>query len=211
MMALHAGEKRIEGYEAPDPDSWERTHNQHRYDPVAKDLLLNPRLLQPLADCFGDDPLGVQTMYFWKGSEQHWHQDQFYLPGCMSAWIALIDVSDENGTIQVQPGSHKEHLLTFGELKEKHGVENFTEQDPIYNSEIDALVERNQAESGLSEMAVEVNAGDVVLFHGVLIHRGGPIKKPRSFRHVMANHYIPENFDGWPWPEEAWPRLGFDD
>ena len=211
MMALQAGEKQIEGFEPREPENWDRTHNQHVYDPMAKDLLLNPRLRQPLADCMGSDPQGIQTMYFWKGSEQHWHQDQFYLPGCMSAWIALIDVSDENGTIWVQPGSHKIHLVTLEELKQKYGVEGMTFPDPNYDIEIDALVERNRQEAGLSEMAVEVNAGDVVFFHGVLIHRGGPVKKPGSFRHVMANHYIPKDFDGWPWPDDAWRRFGFDD
>ncbi|MEM7533369.1 MAG: SDR family oxidoreductase [Chloroflexota bacterium] len=33
-----------------------------------------------------------------------WHQDQYYLPDCMSAWIALVDVDDGNGPLGVQPG-----------------------------------------------------------------------------------------------------------
>jgi hypothetical protein len=211
MMALHSGEKQLEGFKPHEPDSWERTHNQHVYDPVAMNLLVHPRLRQPLVSILGDEAQGVQTMYFWKGSEQHWHQDRFYLPGCMSAWIALVDVSDENGTIWVQPGSHNIHLLTLDELGEKHGTKEMTFPNPYYDDEIVALVERNRKEHGLSEMAVEVNAGDVVFFHGVLIHRGGPVKNPGSFRHVMANHYIPKNFDEWPWPDDAWRRVSFDE
>ena len=51
-------------------------------------------------------------------------------------------------------------------------------------------------------------AMDVLLFHGALIHRGGPIGKPGSLRHVMANHYIPYHFEGWPYKD--WPRYSFD-
>jgi len=46
-------------------------------------------------------------------------------------------------------------------------------------------------------VAVEVAAGDVVYFHGVLVHRGGPILEPDSFRHVIANHYIPRCATDW--------------
>jgi len=47
-----------------------------------------------------------------------------------------------------------------------------------------------------------------VLFHGGLIHGGGPIGDPGAFRHVMANHYIPYHFDEWPYSD--WPRFTFD-
>ena len=49
---------------------------------------------------------------------------------------------------------------------------------------------------------------DAVIFDGKLIHRGGPIGVPGSFRHVMANHYIPYDFNGWPYSD--WPRYSFD-
>ena len=79
---------------------------------------------------------------------------------------------------------------------------------PHYDDAVDALFEENRQRLGLREVPVEASAGDVVLFHGVLIHRGGPIGRPGSFRHVMANHYIPRGFDAWPYPD--WPRYDFD-
>ena len=211
MMDLKAGRKTLEGFRTDDDEAgeaWKRTHNQHVYDPVALDLLIDPRLRHPLTDCLDDDPDGIQTMYFWKGSEQHWHQDQYYLPACMSAWIALVDVGEHNGTIWVQPGSHNHRLLKVADLVEKYGEHELGTFDPRYDIEIDALVEANREEHGFSEIPVEVNAGDVVLFHGRLIHRGGPVGKPGSFRHVMASHYIPYNFHEWPW--EGWARYSFD-
>jgi hypothetical protein len=206
MLALQSGRKKLEGFAERAPDNWGRTHNQHLYDAVAMGLLLDPRLHAPLRDCFADEPEGVQTMYFWKGSEQHWHQDQYYLPGCMSAWIALVDVGPDNGTIWVQPGSHKGRLVQLADLRDKYGAE-FQTFDKRYDRELDDVLEHNRRTRGAEPEPAMARAGDVVLFHGALIHRGGPVGKPGSFRHVMANHYVAKHFEGW--PHKGWPRIDF--
>ena len=206
MMNLHSGRACLNGYPPRAQDDWGRTFNQHFYDAQAMELLLHPRLRQPLSDCLGGEVDGVQTMYFYEGSEQRRHQDAYYLPQCMAAWIAMVDVSSYNGTILVQTGSHRGHLITAAELKHSHG-QDFS-IGARYNGAVDELFERNRLELGLEEVPVNVRKGDVVLFHGVLIHRGGPIEQPGALRHVMANHYIPYAFDGWPYGE--WPRYSFD-
>lgn len=199
MMDLQAGRRVLEGFAARAADEWGRTHNQHWYDPVAHQWLTDPELKEPLRQCLRDTPEGIQTMYFWVGSEQGRHQDQFYLPGCMSAWIALQDVDVQNGAMLVQPGSHRGRLLVSADLAE--GGE-FAGWD--YNEAVDALFERNAVE----EVAVEVRQGDVVFFDGLLVHRGGPILAPGSFRHALANHYIAYGLQEW--PHVRWPRVGFD-
>ena len=70
----------------------------------------------------------------------------------------------------------------------------------------DALFERNE----LPEVAVEASKGDVVFFHGRLIHRGGPILEPGAFRHSFACHYIPQSFNPWPYEELPRLRISFD-
>ena len=36
MMDLHAGRKKLEGYQPRKSDDWSRTHHQHLYDPAAR-------------------------------------------------------------------------------------------------------------------------------------------------------------------------------
>jgi hypothetical protein len=199
MLDLHAGRIELEGFGPRASGEWQRTHNQHWYDPVARRWLIEPRLEAPLRQCLNDEVEGIQTMYFWVGSEQGRHQDQFYLPGCISAWIALQDVDVGNGAMLVQPGSHRGRLLTGDDFAA--GAE-FAGWD--YNAAVDVLCERNGGE----EVAVEVKQGDVVFFDGVLVHRGGPILERGSFRHALANHYIARGLADW--PHGRWPRVAFD-
>lgn len=206
MMDLAAKRKSIAGFPAIDTTraNWGRTHNQHLYDPAAMDLLLHPKLRAPLEAICGGAVDGVQTMYFWQGSEQRRHQDQYYLPSCFSAWCALCDVTPQNGTLFVQPGSHLRKLVKREDLPRKADgtlAEVFGEH---YNDAVDALFHAN----AIPEVPVLANKGDVLLFDGKLIHRGGPVLNAGSHRHVMANHYIPYDFDGWPY--DGWPRFSFD-
>jgi len=207
MLDLQAGRELLDGFELRQPGSaneWGRTHNQHVYDDMAREYLILPQLRAPLHDCMGDDAEGIQTMYFWQGSEQRRHQDQYYLPGCMSGWLAFIEVSRQNGTIWVQPGSHNQRLLTKTDFEtgaEFHGWD--------YNDAVDEQFRRNQAGGQVAdEVPVEVPKGTVVLFHGGLVHRGGEILQPGSERNVLANHYIPYGLDDW--PHTSWTRHAFD-
>jgi len=206
MMNWHSGNAPIEGMSSREPENWNRTLNQHFVEPVALQWLLDSRLEPMLRDCLGGEPEGVQTMYFFKGSEQPRHQDQFYLPGCMSAWISLMDVGQDNGTIWVQKGSQMKHLVMPAELNHPSG-QDFS-IGTVYQDAIERVFQQNANEYGLEEVPASAHKGDVVLFHGIAIHRGGPIGTPGSFRHVLATHYISESFDGWPYGE--WPRYGFD-
>ena len=42
MLDLHAGKKSLEGFAPREADQLQRTHNQHWYDPVARDWLIAP-------------------------------------------------------------------------------------------------------------------------------------------------------------------------
>jgi phytanoyl-CoA hydroxylase len=95
-----------------------RLMNPHEYDKQSYDLFMHPRSLDILCDILGDEPIGCQTMMFYKppgATGQALHQDNFYSrikPGtCVAAWIALDAVDEHNGGLRVVPGTQHMDIL----------------------------------------------------------------------------------------------------
>ena len=201
MMDLQAGKDSVEGYSPNGPDDWERLVARNCHNPFSIRWMLDPRLRAPLLHYLGDEPDGIQSMYFFKGSQQRRHQDNYYLPGCMSAWVALQEVGPHNGSVNIQVGSHRKPQIHKDDFLEGGAWHGYSNEDAH-----DALFERNS----LPEIAIEADKGDVVFFDGGLIHRGGPVGEPGSFRHSWAGHYIPHSYDPWPYQSQPRLRISFD-
>lgn len=204
MEDLHTGRKQLEGFFQQDKYG-ARTFNQHLYDPYVLDLLIHPRLHKPLTDCFGGEPEGIQTMHFYEGSEHPLHQDQYYLPDCMSAWMAMVRVDENNGPLIVQPGSNRGRLITKSDVPMtlQPGETYESQQHNRYFPAVKQVFHEN----GTDAVQVMVNAGDVILFDGKLIHGGAQILEQGTRRHALACHYIPYASENW---ERDWPRFSFD-
>ena len=86
------------------------------------------------------------------------HQDQFYLkvrPGtCMAAWMALDRSDEENGCLQVVPGSQDLPILC-------------TERADTSTSFTDIAAPLPE---GMARVPVIMEPGDVAFFPGALIH-----------------------------------------
>jgi phytanoyl-CoA hydroxylase len=95
-----------------------RMIHMHHWDDHSMKYLLEPRIREILAAFVGTDPYAVQTMLYFKPAGargQALHQDNYYLrvqPGtCLAAWTALDDCDEENGCMQMVPGSHDWPIL----------------------------------------------------------------------------------------------------
>jgi ectoine hydroxylase-related dioxygenase (phytanoyl-CoA dioxygenase family) len=95
-------------------NKYPRVIQPHRFDEVSRRYLLHPRLRDVLVDLLGQEPMAVQSMFYFKppGSRgQEMHQDQFYLtvePGtCVAAWIAIDKCDAENGAMMIVPRTRR--------------------------------------------------------------------------------------------------------
>ncbi len=158
-----------------------RLIHMHRWDQLSLDWLLDARLAAVFRQLLGREPLAVQTMLYFKPAGargQALHQDQYYLrvqPGtCIAAWMALDDCDEENGCLQVVPGSHKLPLLC--------PVDADTSQ-----SFTDVTV---PLAADMQPEPVLMRAGDVFFFNGQLIHGSFPNRSESRFRRALIGHYI---------------------
>jgi ectoine hydroxylase-related dioxygenase (phytanoyl-CoA dioxygenase family) len=106
------------------------------------------------------------------------HQDQYYLrvqPGtCIAAWMALDDCDEENGCLQVVPGTHTLPVLCPTEANTQ---ESFTDVTVPLTPD-------------MKPEPVIMKAGDVFFFNGQLIHGSFPNRSTTRFRRALIGHYI---------------------
>ena len=143
-------------------------------------------LLGPNLDVFG-------TKFFPKlaggGTSTHWHQDNFYFgtnsDQVISCGIYLQDADEENGCLQVVPGSYSQQIAEHEHEPGTHG--SWTR------------VDETQA------VMLPVPAGTVVLFSANLLHGTADNASTRT-RYSTAWHYIPGELD-----LQRFPRGGYKD
>ena len=158
-----------------------RMINMHHWDEVSRNWLLDTRLRDLLTALSGITPAAVQTMLYFKPPQsrgQAVHQDNWYLraqPGtCIGAWLALDDCDEANGCLQLVPGSNKWPLLC--------AIEADTEQS--FTSNTVPLPPDTQ----LAPMIMQ--AGDVLCFHGSVVHGSFPNTTTDRFRRALIGHYV---------------------
>ena len=158
-----------------------RMIHMHRWDEIALAWLLDPRLAHSLMKLLGGlEPLAVQTMLYFKppgARGQALHQDQHFLradPGtCIAAWMALDRCDEENGCLEVVPGTHEWPIMCTIEAETSESFTDVTVPLPD-----DARV-----------VPVPMEPGDVLFFNGSLVHGSKPNRSVR-FRRALIGHYI---------------------
>lgn len=130
---------------------------------IAETLLGTELRLYPNYTVRAKLPNHAQTLLLWHqdgGYTEHWHKsvdgdvDEFRM---INAWTPLVPATVDNGCMQFLPGTHRIGLLPH-EQREFY-LEIPAEQiEPLLPTAVD----------------VEVEPGDLVLFHNMLCHRGLP-------------------------------------
>lgn len=158
-----------------------RMIHMHRWDKISLKWMIDPRLAACMTDLLGKEPYAVQTMLYFKppgARGQALHQDQYYLkvqPGtCMAAWMALDPCDEENGCLQVVPGSHKLPVLCTQKADTRVSFTDVTVPVP----------------AGMPIVPVIMAPGDVLFFHGSTIHGSYPNVSKERFRRALIGHYI---------------------
>ena len=150
---------------------------------IALELMLDSRILDVVTVLIGP-ALGAQSMFYFKppgARGQALHQDNTFLRAdpetCLAAWIAVDDVDAENGGLAVVPGSHQTELVC---PEPADLTESFT------NAEV-------PVPDGLTKVQTKMRAGDVLFFHGSVVHGSRPNTSVDRFRRALIFHYIPED------------------
>ena len=184
-------------------------HAMHDLDPVFERFSRGPALAAVARDLGLSAPQVWQSMYIFKqpgiGGEVGWHQDASFFETTpitvTTFWFALEDATLENGCLWVPagPGGHRTPLR---ERFVKHGAGARMEK-----------LDTTPWPDTRSAVPLEVAAGTLVVFHGLLPHYSAANRSAKS-RHAYTLHvtdagsvYSPAN---WLQRGSDLPVRGFD-
>jgi phytanoyl-CoA hydroxylase len=162
----------------------------HMWFDRAGELLFPPPVLRFLSQVYERPPVAFQTLTMRKGSEDLLHIDTAPLTltepmSLAGSWVALEDVQPLSGEFQFIPGSHRlPEQLHYGTEKSHHG--DFEEAYKILMA-----TRRMCEERGLETKNFMAKKGDVLIWHGDLMHGGAPIQDSTRTRKSLVVHLMP--------------------
>lgn len=190
LMALSVEERTA----IRDRSSW-RTHGFYQHSAAADAVRQHPELRRIASLILGLDSRAHYSINFHNGSTQALHQDTavFHLgvPNLIcGAWIACEDIVEGSGPLVYYPGSHRRELFDgFG----SYPITNLRTADPATSAAYNAHVAAEAAD--YDEHTFLARKGDVLFWHGMLIHGGQPIRRPDATRRSYVVHFIPDGAD----------------
>lgn len=147
-----------------------------------------PEIVDHIKSMVGENVMAMHTMLINKPpdsgsmtSRHPLHQDLYYFPfrpqdRIVCAWTAMEKITRKNGCLVVVPGSHKGEFLKHGYPDWKGGVNKmyYGIQDFDFK--------------GANLVHLEMEKGDTVFFHPILIHGSGT-NRTDGFRKAISCHY----------------------
>ena len=132
-----------------------------------------------------------QSINFIKGSEQRTHSDSIHMTSfpqgnLIAIWVALEDISMDNGPLHYYPGSHKMPYIMnadFGNV----GNRLFLGK-PSYSGYEDHVAEVI-AKTNIEKEVFLAKKGDLLIWHANLLHGGNAMNNPELTRKSMVFHY----------------------
>jgi ectoine hydroxylase-related dioxygenase (phytanoyl-CoA dioxygenase family) len=172
-----------------------RIHGFHYLDPAARRLFFAPRLRRFVSTLFGRRARPFAAINFMAGSQQSLHQDMAvfhihprnYLVG---AWIACEDIAPESGPLVLHAGSHRVGMFPeFSDYPQTNlrTVDLATQER--YHAWADEVATRHPRHEFLARK------GQVLLWHGMLLHGGAPVTRRGTSRKSMVIHYTVRGAD----------------
>jgi phytanoyl-CoA hydroxylase len=143
----------------------------------------NANIKNVLRELLGDDVKLLQDMALLKppfiGSRKTWHQDCAYFPvepaNVVGFWIALDAATTENGCMWVRPETHRE-AIPHAKIPEET-FEDF------------GIPKDHAVLSDVAPVAVPLDPGDALVFHGLTVHGTEPNVSPNR-RRALQLHYM---------------------
>ncbi|CAB5222150.1 Phytanoyl-CoA dioxygenase [uncultured Caudovirales phage] len=136
-------------------------------------------------------------------SERDWHRDFVWdhkhgADNYMGVWVALEDISSDAGPFEAIPGSHNWNL-DYSRLSTEELTTVPSKGSDYMQEEID--------KKGVEPFQFLAKRGDILFWHGHLIHRGSLPKNQNATRKTLIGHYCANAHGDSTWKLTDYPEL----
>lgn len=164
-------------------DFWQKSDS-------VKELACFPKILEILNMLYGRIPIPFQTLNFRVGTQQKAHSDTIHfssLPArfMCGVWVALEDITEENGPVFYCQGSHRLPEYNFSHIQSAAKTTSY-EDYREYEVFMEKIVEVNS----FPKKKFLAKKGDVLIWSSNIIHGGSPVRKVGSTRWSQVTHYF---------------------
>ena len=171
--------------------------------PELRELCLYQPLREMMHQVIGEEMMLHLNLTGWISTERNWHQDDYLNPSFVNSWyaavwIALDDIHPDSGPFEYVPGSHRWPLLRGDKVRaEMTPRERAAANGPLGADSWPKITERfvvPAIEAEIRDRQAPTQQflgtkGDVLIWHGRLLHRGTkPVRTDLERRSLIA-HY----------------------
>jgi ectoine hydroxylase-related dioxygenase (phytanoyl-CoA dioxygenase family) len=164
---------------------WDGHSSYLEHDSI-KDILCNETINAVFMDLQKGMALHSSRTYG-TSTEMPWHHDSV-LPNNVAAdnyigvWVAIEDVAEDSGPFEFIPGSHKWDI----DYSNVYTVEEIGSFEGDYGS---VNLSEEIRQRGIPSIKFLAKRGDIIIWHGRLIHRGAQIQNKNVTRKALIGHY----------------------
>jgi len=182
------------GYPSPSP---------YEHVPEMRAVCLYPPLMRVLEEVIGEPMMLHLALTGWVSTERNWHQDDYLNPDFVNSWyaavwIALDTIDPDAGPFEYIPGSHRWPLLRGEKVRACMPREAAEAVDPLTGAMtwpktseafVVPAIEAEIIRRGAEIRSFTARSGDVLVWHGRLMHRGSAPRVPGRLRKSLIAHY----------------------
>lgn len=175
-------------------------NNIHGLSMAAAHLSLTRAVTTFLQHVFLSPATVLQSLTFYRGSQQPAHVDfpyvrcQTKLAHLAASWIPLENIDADSGPLVYYPGSHRLDVSGFFDWGNKSIV---FEPDSLRSpTDFSEYLEGRLSVAGIEPEIFLPQRGDVLIWHGNLIHKGSEIMDQTLTRKSYVTHYTSQ--EGYP-------------
>ena len=156
---------------------------------AVQQMAAHPEIIKVLDMLYDREVIPFQTLNFKVGSQQKAHSDTLHfssLPAryMCGVWVALEDITEDNGPLFYYPGSHKTTEYNFSHFKNSIADTSY-DNYPEYENFMEALMEA----SPYKKTKFLAKKGDALIWSSNIVHGGSAVNDPNSTRFSQVTHY----------------------